>query len=125
MRVLIVDDERDIRRVARLSLSRVGKMEVDDAASGPEAVQKASALRPDAILLDVMMPSMDGPSTLAVLRGNPDTAPIPIIFLTAKVMTSELERLRGLGAAGVLTKPFDPMTFPSEVRALLRGGESR
>jgi CheY-like chemotaxis protein len=119
MKVLIVDDENDIRRVTRLSLARVGKMDVCDAANGPEAVQKALAEQPDAILLDVMMPAMDGPSTLAVLRGNPATADIPVIFLTAKVMASEIERLRGLGVAGVLTKPFDPMTFSGEVRALL------
>jgi CheY-like chemotaxis protein len=119
MRVLVVDDENDVRRITRLSLSRVGKMDVTDAESGPEAVQKALLERPDAIVLDVMMPSMDGPTTLAELRGRPETAAIPVIFLTAKVMASELERLRALGAAGVLTKPFDPMTFAGEVRAIL------
>jgi CheY-like chemotaxis protein len=119
MRVLVVDDEGDVRRITRLSLARVGKMDVSDAGSGPEALQKAACERPDAILLDVMMPTMDGPSTLAALRARPETASIPVIFLTAKVMTSELERLRGLGAAGVLTKPFDPMTFAGEVRAIL------
>jgi two-component system, OmpR family, response regulator len=121
MKVLIVDDENDIRRVTRLSLTHVGRMEVADASSGPEAIRKALLEQPDAILLDVMMPSMDGPSTLAVLRGNPATAAIPVIFVTAKVMASELERLRSLGAAGVLTKPFDPMTLAGEVRAILEG----
>jgi CheY-like chemotaxis protein len=119
MRVLVVDDEGDVRRITRLSLARVGKMDVSDAESGPEAVQKAVLEQPDAILLDVMMPSMDGPATLAALRGRPETAEIPVIFVTAKVMASELERLRGLGAVGVLTKPFDPMTLASEVRAML------
>jgi CheY-like chemotaxis protein len=119
MKVLVVDDENDIRRVARLSLARVGGMEVADAGSGPDAIQKALAERPDAILLDVMMPTMDGPSTLAILRGNPATADIPVIFLTAKAMGPEIERLRALGVAGVLTKPFDPMTFAADVRALV------
>jgi CheY-like chemotaxis protein len=68
-----------------------------------------------------MMPAMDGPSTHAVLRGNPATAAIPVIFLPAKAMAPEVERLRGLGVAGVLTKPFDPMTFPAEVRSILEG----
>jgi CheY-like chemotaxis protein len=94
-------------------------MDVLDASSGPEGVEKAVAERPDAILLDVMMPLMDGPSTLAVLRDNPATAHIPVIFLTAKAMGPEIERLRRLGVAGVLTKPFDPMSFAADVRRLV------
>ena len=119
MKVLVIDDEEDIRRIAHLALARVGKMEVVDAGSGPEGVRKAQEERPDAILLDVMMPGLDGPSTLAALRANPATAAIPVVFLTAKAMTAELERLRGLCPAGVLTKPFDPMTLASDLRAVL------
>jgi CheY-like chemotaxis protein len=119
VKVLIVDDETDVRRVARLCLTRVGRMDVLDAASGPEAIGVALIEHPDAILLDVMMPAMDGPSTLAALRANPVTAAIPVIFLTAKSLASEIARLRSLGVAGVLTKPFDPMAFAGEVRALV------
>ena len=124
MRVLIVDDENDIRRVARLSLAAVGGMEVAEAASGPEGVRKALEELPDVVLLDMMMPGMDGPATLQVLRDNPATARIPVVFLTAKAMTSEVERLKGLGARGVLTKPFDPMTLPGQLRAIVENGQT-
>jgi CheY-like chemotaxis protein len=120
MKILIIDDEADIRRIAQLALGRVGAMDVVEAPSGFEGIRKAADTRPDAILLDVMMPGLDGPSTLAALRSNPETAGIPVIFLTAKAMVSEVERLRGLGAAGVLTKPFDPMALAKQVRAALR-----
>lgn len=119
MKILVIDDEDDIRRIARLSLGKVGQMEVVEASSGPEGVRRAVEELPDAILLDVMMPGLDGPGTLAALRSNPRTAGIPVIFLTAKAMTAEIERLRGFGAQGVLTKPFDPMGLAREVRACL------
>lgn len=121
MRVLIVDDEDDIRVIARLSLCRVGKMEVLEARGGEEAVRMAAAEHPDAILLDVMMPGMDGSATLLALRENPATASIPVVFLTAKAMLSETGRLLALGARGVLTKPFDPMLMPAALFALLKG----
>ncbi len=119
MKVLLVDDEEDVREIARLSLGRVGGMEVCDAASGPEGVLRAAQERPDFILLDMMMPDMDGPATLNALRANPETASIPVIFLTAKALPSEIDRLRQMGAVGIVTKPFDPMTLASEVRRIL------
>lgn len=119
MKILIVDDEDDIRAISRLALGRVGGMDVTDAASGRDAIAKAVTEAPDAILLDVMMPEQDGPETLRLLKSDPRTAHIPVVFLTAKAMASEVERLRALGAAGVLTKPFDPMTLAASVRALL------
>lgn len=119
MKVLIVDDEPDIRRIARMGLSRVGGMEVVEAPGGAEALALVKEHRPDAVLLDVMMPGLDGPSTLARLRADPDTAGLPVVFLTAKAIAAEVERLRSLGAAGVLTKPFDPMTLARDLRALL------
>jgi CheY-like chemotaxis protein len=119
MKVLIVDDEDDIRRIARLALGRVGGMDVVEAASGREAVRRAEEERPDAILLDVMMPGLDGPSTLAALRSSPKTSTIPVVFLTAKALPSEIERLRELGARGVLLKPFDPMTLAGQLREAL------
>ena len=119
MKVLIIDDDADIRFIAGLSLSRLGGMEVVEAASGAEGVRKAQDEKPDVILLDMMMPVMDGSATLAALRSQPATAATPVIFLTAKAMRVEVERLRALGAAGVLIKPFDPRTLPGDVRALV------
>ena|ERR1700742_2391241 len=119
MKVLIVDDEEDVREVASLSLGRVGGMQVVEASDGSEAVVKAGIEQPDFILLDLMMPGMDGPSTLVALRANPATAQIPVVFLTAKAMSSEIERMKQLGAAGVITKPFNPMTLAQEVRSVL------
>ena len=119
MKVLIIDDDADIRFIAGLSLSRLGGMEVVEAASGAEGVRKAQDEKPDVILLDMMMPVMDGSATLAALRSQPATAVTPVIFLTAKAMRVEIERLRALGAAGVLIKPFDPRTLPGDVRALV------
>ena len=122
MKILIIDDEDDIRRVARLSLSRIGGLDVVEASNGPDGARKAAEEQPDAILLDVMMPATDGPQTLAALRANPLTAAIPVVFLTAKAMGSELERLKAMVAAGVLTKPFDPLTLPAQLRDTLRQG---
>jgi two-component system, OmpR family, response regulator len=120
MKVLVIDDEPDIRKIAKLSLTRVGGMQVVEASGGPDGVRLAEAERPDAILLDVMMPGMDGPATLAMLKAGEATSKIPVVFLTAKAMTSELERLKALGAVAVLTKPFDPMTLPKELQAALQ-----
>ena len=119
MKILIVDDDDDIRQIARLSLVRLGGMEVVEAATGADALRKADEERPDAILLDMMMPVMDGPTTLAALKNNPGTARIPVIFLTARAMKSELDHLKALGAVGVLTKPFDPASLASQVRSVL------
>ena len=119
MKALVIDDDADIRMIARLSLSRLGGMDVVEAASGAEGVRKAGQERPDVILLDMMMPAMDGSATLAALRSQPATATTPVILLTAKAMQAEIERLRALGAAGVLIKPFDPRTLPGDVRALV------
>jgi two-component system OmpR family response regulator len=120
VKVLIVDDEDDIRRIARIALTKVGQMDVIEASSGTEGVRLAVEERPDVVLLDVMMPGLDGPSTLAALRSDAATASLPVVFLTAKAMASEVERLKGLGVRGVLTKPFDPMTLASELRAILK-----
>jgi CheY-like chemotaxis protein len=119
-RILIVDDEDDIREVAQVSLELVGQYEVLTAASGREGLLRARDQRPDAILLDVMMPDLDGPATLAELQADPATRDIPVLFLTAKAQTAERTRLAQLGAAGVLTKPFDPLTLPQEVASALR-----
>jgi DNA-binding response OmpR family regulator len=118
MKILIIDDDPDIRSIARLSLSRVGGMEVIEAGSGAEGVRKAQDEKPDVILLDMMMPTMDGLQTLAALRARPATASTPVIFLTAKAVGAQIERTP-LRAAGVLIKPFDPRTLSQDVRTLV------
>jgi PAS domain S-box-containing protein len=117
MKVLVVDDEEDVRFVARVSLGRVGGMNVIEASSGEEGIARAKTDHPDFILLDVMMPGMDGAATFKALRACEDTAAIPIVFLTARSMTAEL---KPLGARGIITKPFNPLTLASEVTALLQ-----
>ena len=123
MKVLIIDDDADIRSIARLSLSQLGGMEVVEAAGGAEGVRKARDENPDVILLDMMMPAMDGAATLAALRAQPATATTPVIFLTAKARGTEIERLRALGATGVLIKPFDPRKLSTDIRALIKRPE--
>jgi CheY-like chemotaxis protein len=118
-RILIVDDEDDIREVAQVSLELVGHWEVLTAASGRDGIARARAEHPDAILLDVMMPDMDGPSTLAQLQADPVTCDIPVVFLTAKAQSADRTRLGQLGAAGILTKPFDPLRLAFDVAAAL------
>ncbi len=118
-RILIVDDEDDIREVAQVSLELVGQFEVLTAPSGRVGIETARSAHPDAILLDVMMPDMDGPTTLARLQADPATRDIPVVVLTAKAQTADRARLAQLGAAGILTKPFDPLKLASEVAATL------
>lgn len=118
MRVLYVDDEPDIREIARIALDLDDGMVIETASSGQEAIRKAAAWRPDVILLDVMMPEMDGPTTLAALRSREDTSSIPVVFITARTQTHEVERFRSLGACAVIAKPFDPMLLAAQVRAV-------
>jgi CheY-like chemotaxis protein len=117
LRVLHVDDEPDIREVVELSLGFDPDVVTRGCGTGLEALSVAADWRPDIILLDVMMPEMDGPTTLARLRENSKTAEIPVVFMTARAQTRELETFRSLGAAGVLPKPFDPMTLAASVRS--------
>jgi len=116
-RVLYVEDEPDIQKVAKLALETVGNLEVLICSSGAEAIEKAAPYEPDLLLLDVMMPGMDGPATLAALRAIESLADVPAVFLTAKVMPSEMEAFKEMGAIDVIAKPFDPMTLADQVRA--------
>jgi CheY-like chemotaxis protein len=116
VRILHVDDEPDIREVVDISLALSPGLEVRACASGAEAVDAAAAWTPDLILLDVMMPVMDGPTVLKKLRGDPRTAAIPVIFMTARAQTKEVEHFIALGAHGVISKPFNPMTLATQVR---------
>ncbi|MEP6491215.1 MAG: response regulator [bacterium] len=117
--ILIVDDDDSIREVGQLALELGSGWSVLTASSGQNALQLAKLERPDAILLDVMMPGMDGPATLQKLRADPSTSGIPVVFLTAKVRSSERSTLSALGAAGVLAKPFDPIALPDQVAGVL------
>ena len=118
-RVLIIEDEADIREVAQATLELSMGWEVLTAASGAAGVETAAAEKPDAVILDVMMPEMDGPTTFRRLEERPDTREIPVVFLTAKTQAADRERLEGLGAAGVVAKPFDPMTLGRQIAGIL------
>ena len=108
----MVEDDTDIQLVARLSLEAVGGYSVEICSGGHEALAKIEGFAPDLVLLDVMMPDMDGPTVLGHLRANPATCAVPIIFLTAKAQAHEIAFYKDLGAIGVISKPFDPMTLP-------------
>jgi CheY-like chemotaxis protein len=117
--ILVIDDEADIREVAGISLEAIGGWRVSTAGGGQEGIAKAVAEKPDAILCDVMMPDIDGPTTFARLQENPDTAGIPVVLLTARVQHADRVGFAQLGVAGVLSKPFDPMELSDRVDALL------
>jgi CheY-like chemotaxis protein len=114
-RILIIDDEDDIRQVAAMSLETVAGWDVVTASSGDQGIRRAQAELPDAILLDVMMPGMDGPTTFLELKKGPETAKIPVILLTAKVQGPDQKRFASLGVSAVLFKPFDPMTLAQQM----------
>lgn len=119
-RVLYVEDDTDIRTIASMALEVVGGLTLQACPSGAEALAAAGAFAPQLFLLDVMMPGMDGPTTLARLRDLPAMREVPVIFMTAKVQASEVEQYKALGALGVISKPFDPMTLAGQVQALWR-----
>ena len=121
IRILLVDDEPDIREVVDVSLGLDPQFRTRACASGADALVMAVRWSPSLILLDVMMPLMDGPTTLANLRRNPRTAHIPVLFLTARTQSAEIEQYISLGVQGVLSKPFDPMTLAALVRSHLPG----
>lgn len=118
-RILVVDDDEDVRRLAVMSLARVGGHEVLSVGSGAECLEALRIERPDAVVLDVMMPVMDGPATLAAIRDSGTTHDVPVVFLTAGIVAADMDRLRSLPVSGVLHKPFDPLTLPSELAELL------
>ncbi len=118
-RILIIDDEDDIRQVAALSLETIAGWEVAVASSGAQGLARAVDYQPDAILLDVMMPGMDGPSTFRELRKNPATAKIPVLLLTAKVQSTDQRRFADLGVEAILFKPFDPLTLATQISSVL------
>ena len=120
-RLLLVDDEDDIRAVAKLSLESVGGWQVHAVSSGRDALRAAAEQSFDAVLLDVMMPELDGPSTLAALREAGHLDDVPVVFLTAKVQPADRRALEATGAAGIVAKPFDPMLLPEELGRIIAG----
>lgn len=117
-RILLVEDDPDIRVIVKSALEMLAGFKVHACSSGAEALSTVEQFAPQLALLDVMMPELDGPGVLAQLRERPATAALPVIFLTAKATPQESERLRGLGAVGVLSKPFDPLDLHEQIRAI-------
>jgi two-component system OmpR family response regulator len=120
IRLLCADDEDDIRTILQLALSLDPELEVHLVASGAEALARAKSAAFDAIVLDGMMPGLDGYETCRRLKADPATAQVPVVFLTAKAQRGDTERALALGAVACLTKPFDPMTIASDLRAALK-----
>ncbi|MEA1070928.1 response regulator [Sphingomonas sp. LY160] len=121
-KVLYVDDDDDIREIAVMSLQLDQSFDVQSCSSGAEAVAVASRWQPDLILLDVMMPQMDGPSTLRALRSGNTPCPAPVVFVTARTHSAEVSELIALGALGVIPKPFDPMTLAEKAKSFVIAG---
>jgi CheY-like chemotaxis protein len=124
-RVLVIDDEADIREVTSLSLETMAGWEVLQSGSSADGIEKASREQPDVILLDLMMPDVDGKTTLSRLRQNEKTSKIPVLLLTAKVQAFDLDELIELGLTGVLSKPFDPLTLSDDIAAKLGWADER
>jgi CheY-like chemotaxis protein len=118
-KLLVIDDEDDIREVASLSLELTEGWTVKTANGGSAGTALALSMEPDAILLDVMMPDMDGPTTFRALQQQSATKSIPVIFLTAKVQAAEREKLMQLGVRGIIPKPFDPLTLGQQIKDVL------
>jgi CheY-like chemotaxis protein len=118
-RILIVDDEESIQTVVQFGIQMVADWDVLIASSGPQGIKTACDESPDAILLDVMMPDMDGIATFKALQSDPQTSQIPVIFLTAKAQTSERRQFNDLGVSGVITKPFNSLDLPDQIVKML------
>ncbi len=117
-RILYVEDEPDIQAVAKLALEQVGRFTLEICSSGQEALDKAEQFSPQLMLLDVMMPEMDGPTTLGKLRDINGLQDVPAIFMTARVQPHEIQEYISMGAVDVIAKPFDPMTLSNQIREI-------
>ena len=118
--VLLVDDEDYIREVAQMSLEVTAGWNIEGANCGTAGIERAKELKPDAILLDVMMPDMDGPTTFKTMQGIPELQGTPVILMTAKVQASDMEHFNAIGVSGVIAKPFDPMSLAEQVKEILK-----
>jgi len=117
-RICYVEDDEDIQRIVRMSLERVGKMTVEVVGDPMVAIERITAFKPQLVMLDWMMPGMDGPTLFRKMLETPETKALPVVFITAKASTRELDQLRSLGAAGTLSKPFSPKDLPGQLRAI-------
>jgi len=115
-KILYVEDEPDIAQVARLALETVGGFTIEACENGKIALEKGPAFKPDLVLMDVMMPEMDGPTALKEMQSMPEMKDVPVIFMTAKVQPVEIAEYKALGAVDVIPKPFDPMTLAEQVK---------
>ena len=120
-RICYVEDDEDIQRIVRMSLERVGKMTVEVVSDPLVAIERMIAFKPELVMLDWMMPGMDGPTLFRKMRETPETKDLPVVFITAKASQREQEQLRALGAAGALLKPFSPKDLPDQLRAIWHG----
>lgn len=125
MKILLVDDEADIRKVAQLSLTAIGKFVTVTASSARQAIEMAATEQPDLILMDMMMPEMDGLSALAELSVTAGVSAIPVVFFTAKVQQQEIDHYMRVGAVGVVEKPFDPLALPDQIRRIYAEWQAR
>ena len=117
-KILYVEDEKDIQRIAEAALVTVGGFQLKICSSGSEALREIASYQPDLILLDVMMPDMDGVATLENIRKMPESMNIPVVFITAKAQAHEIQKFKQLGVIDVISKPFDPMTLPDDLRKI-------
>jgi CheY-like chemotaxis protein len=117
-RVCYVEDDEDIQRIVRVSLERVGKMTVEVVGDPTVAIEAMAAFRPDLVMLDWMMPAIDGPTLFRQMKLRPETSALPVVFITAKAAQRDLDELMALGAAGTISKPFSPKDLPDQLRAI-------
>lgn len=117
-RICYVEDDADIQRIVRMSLERIGKMTIEIVGDPTRAVETIIAFKPDLVMLDWMMPVMDGPAVLKKMREHAETKDLPVVFITAKASQHELDELRAMGAAGTISKPFSPKDLPDQLRSI-------
>lgn len=115
-KILHVEDEPDIRTITKVALEKIGQLTVESCASGPEALETIATFGPDMVLLDAMMPGMDGPAVMVHLQNRDDTKHIPVVFMTAKVQATEIAAYKSLGALDVISKPIDPMMLHQQLK---------
>ena len=117
-RICYVEDDEDIQRIVRMSLERVGKMTVAVVSDPTQALQAFAEFRPDLVMLDWMMPVLDGPALFKQMKLRPETSALPVVFITARASQRDLDELKSLGAAGTISKPFSPRDLPEQLRAI-------
>ena len=117
-RICYVEDDEDIQRIVRMSLERIGHMSVEIVTDPLRAIDVMKAWAPDLVMLDWMMPLMDGPTLFRKMKQDPTTSQLPVVFITAKATQRDMEELAALGAAGTISKPFSPRELPDQLRAI-------